>query len=252
MPERIRFASRVLAAGVGVAVGVYAASVALAWRRYGRVTARAPGTTDDPLDRFMPVCHVVERHHVRVAAPARVTMAAAREMDIQQAPIVRAIFRGRELLLRSAPDVRTRPRHFVEEMLALGWGVLADVPGREIVMGGVTKPWQANPVFRALPPEDFVAFQEPDFVKIAWTLRANPVDSDSSIFRTETRAIATDAGARRKFRRYWSFLSPGIILIRWAMLPGLKAEAERRAREGALLRTAATATQAANATGAGS
>jgi hypothetical protein len=34
---------------------------------------------------------------------------------------------------------------------------------------------------------------------------------------------------RGKFRRYWSFLSPGIILIRWASLGPLKADAKRRA-----------------------
>ena len=49
------------------------------------------------------------------------------------------------------------------------------------------------------------------------------------MFRTETRAVATDAAARAKFRRYWSFLSPGIVLIRWLMLGPVKAEAERRA-----------------------
>jgi hypothetical protein len=49
------------------------------------------------------------------------------------------------------------------------------------------------------------------------------------VFRTETRAIATDALARTKFRRYWSFLSPGIIAIRRIMLTPLKADAERRA-----------------------
>jgi hypothetical protein len=50
-------------------------------------------------------------------------------------------------------------------------------------------------------------------------------------FRTETRAVATDAAARRNFRRYWSFLSPGIIVIRWMLLGPLKADAERRARQ---------------------
>jgi len=67
-------------------------------------------------------------------------------------------------------------------------------------------------------------------VKIVWTLRADPVDGTHSIFRTETRALATDAEARTRFRRYWSLLSPGIIVIRWMALGPLKADAERRAR----------------------
>jgi hypothetical protein len=108
--------------------------------------------------------------------------------------------------------------------------VLAEVPGREVVMGAVTKPWEANVVFRPLHPDEFTTFNEPDYVKIAWTVRADAMSTTKSIFRTETRAIATDATARTKFRRYWSLLSPGIIAIRWIMLRPVKAEAERRAR----------------------
>ena len=97
-------------------------------------------------------------------------------------------------------------------------------------MGAVTQPWLANVVFRTLPPEEFVAFREPDYVKIAWTLRADPLTATESIFRTETRVVTTSPAARAKFRRYWAFASPGIILIRWASLGPLKAEAERRSR----------------------
>jgi hypothetical protein len=89
-------------------------------------------------------------------------------------------------------------------------------------------------VFRALPPQQFLAFAQPDYVKIVWTLRADTIGANASIFRTETRAVATDTAARAKFRRYWSFLSPGIILIRWASLRPLRADAERRARLGVL------------------
>jgi hypothetical protein len=72
---------------------------------------------------------------------------------------------------------------------------------------------------------------EDSWLKIAWTVRADDINAAASVFRTETRAIAADANARKKFRRYWSFFSPGIILIRWALLTPVKREAERRARE---------------------
>jgi hypothetical protein len=159
-------------------------------------------------------------------------MSAAREMQLEQNILVRGIFKAREWILRSQPDQTRRPSGIVAQTMSLGWGVLAERPGLEIVMGCATKPWEANPVFRALQPEEFAAFNEPGYVKIVWTLRADPVSSDSSIFRTETRAIATDSTARRKFRRYWSLLSPGILLIRSAMLPTVRADAERRWRKG--------------------
>lgn len=91
--------------------------------------------------------------------------------------------------------------------------MLAEVPGREVVVGAITKPWEANVTFRALPPDQFAAFSEPGYVKIVWTLRNEPITATESVFLAETRATATDASARARFRRYWSFLSPGIILI---------------------------------------
>ena len=170
----------------------------------------------------------MERHQVRINAPADVTFEAATRMNLEQSPIIRAIFRAREWILRSHPAPRLEPGSLIDQMRGIGWGVLAEVPGREIVMGAVTQPWMADVVFRPLPPEEFAAFHDPNFVKIVWTLRAVPVNAGESVFRTEKRAVATDPVARAKFRRYWSFVSPGIILIRSMLLGPLKADAERR------------------------
>jgi hypothetical protein len=226
----LRKTAAITAAAAAAGAGVYGAWAAIAWRGYGHPSPAGDGDSDPLLDTFMPRYDVVERHHVRVAAPADVTFAAACEQELGSAPIVRAIFRTRRLVM-GAPldDDPQRPRGILAETRALGWGTLAERPGREIVMGGVTRPWEASPVFRALSPETFAAFDEPDFVKIAWTLRADPSPSGGSTFYTETRAVATDAGARQKFRRYWAFASPGIWMIRRTLLGPLKADAERRA-----------------------
>lgn len=223
--------TRMIAAGTGIAVAPYGAYVATTWLRYGRPRPPRGEANDALLDTFMRDYEVCERHKISVAEPAEVTLAAAKELVFDGSRIIRTIFRARELILRATPDVSVRPSGLFEWAKSLGWGVLAETE-HELVMGGVTKPWEANPVFRALPPEEFAGFAEPDFVKIAFTLRACPQPDGSSVFRTETRVIATDPDARRKFRLYWAFLSPGIILIRKAMLPVLKAAAERRWRVG--------------------
>jgi hypothetical protein len=171
---------------------------------------------------------------VRVAAPAETTFSAACSMNLQQSAIVRAIFKGRQLILSGKAEERSSPRGLVAQAKAWGWGVLAEDLGREIIFGGVTQPWVANPAFRALAPDEFEAFHEPGYVKIAWTLRADPVDATRSVFRTETRVATSDATARAKFRQYWAFLSPGIKLIRWISLAPLKVEAERLARQALL------------------
>lgn len=223
---------RWLGLGAGAAAGAYAAYVALTWRTYGKAMRPRPEEADALLDRFMPDYEIVERHHVRVGAPPEATLAAAGALNLFEAPLVRAIFKGRELVLGARPDDKPRPHGLLDEVRSLGWVVLAELPGREIVLGAVTKPWHADVTFRSVPPDEFAAFAEPDYVKIAWTLRADPAGDGRSIFRTETRAIATDAAARRKFRRYWSLLSPGIILIRTMMTAQLKCAVERQAGSG--------------------
>ena len=178
----------------------------------------------------MPVYEIVERHAIRVNAPASVTFAALCDVDFQQSAVIRAIFQTRELVLGSEPNASDRPRGLLAMTKSLGWGVVAENPGREIVMGAVTQPWEANVVFRAIPPGQFAGFDEPNFVKIVWTLRADPIDAERSIARTETRAMTTDAGARRRFRRYWSMVAPGIVIIRRAALMLVRSDAERLQR----------------------
>lgn len=228
--QRARLAAKWFAMGIGLAGLSYGAYAATTFLRYGR-PRRGNGANSDPvLDIFMPNYEVVDRHSVQIAAPAEVVLAAASETNIEKSPVVRAIFKGREFILGSERDKAILPRGLLAEMQSIGWRVLAELPGREIVMGAVTKPWEPNAVFIGLAPDEFRKFQEPGYVKIAWTLRADAAGSTEAVFRTETRAVATDTEARRKFRRYWSFLSPGIIAIRDVMLPAVKAEAERRFR----------------------
>ena len=202
----------------------------MTWARYGHPKRAEPEEAGSTLDRFIADYEVVERHQVQVAAPPAVTFSAAYDMDLEDSAITRSIFKARELFLGGTAGKSVRVRGLVAQTKAYGWGILAEVPGREIVMGAITQPWMANPVFRALPPDAFASFQEPGYVKIVWNLRADPASAGESVFHTETRAVTTDANARAKFRVYWSFASPGIWLIRRLSLGPLKREAERRYR----------------------
>jgi hypothetical protein len=209
---------------LGAAIGIWLLLIFL------RSAGRTRVESDALLDRFMPVYEVAEHHHICVHAPASITLAVAKELDLNDSALVRAIFKAREIILRTKPDGTIHPRGIVAQTRALGWGVLADVPGREIVMGSVTQPWMANVKFRSVLPEAFAAFNEPAYAKIVWTLRADPCGVCDSDFVTETRVTTTDAFARDKFRRYWSFVSPGIVLIRIMSVRLVKREAERRYR----------------------
>ena len=227
----IKTALKWTAGALGLATAGYAGYVGAAWLRYGHPPTARVDDHDGLLDRFMPAYDVAERHHIAVAAPADVTFAAACEQDLMAIPIVRAIFKTREIVLGSEPATSTNPKGVLAFTKSIGWGVLAEAPGREIVMGAVTQPWLANVVFRPVPPEEFAAFNEPGYVKIIWTLRADSTGAGTSVFRTETRVATTDAGARQKFRWYWAKFSAGIALIRRLSLIQVRRDAERRARQ---------------------
>jgi hypothetical protein len=225
-----REAPHVLPWLLGSAAAGYGILVAHAWWRYGRPRAGRWEEGDALLDTMMPAYDVVERHRIRVHAPPHVTLEAATTVDLFQSRIARVVFKTRERVMGAERQAESPSSGLLDYARSLGWGVLAEEPGREIVMGAVTQPWKANVTFRSVPPNSFREFSLPDHVKIAWTLRADPIGHDWSIFRTETRAVATDPGARAKFRRYWALVSPGVWLIRRLMLRPVKREAERGGR----------------------
>ena len=205
---------------------VYLAYFGAMWLRYG--TVNRTRLHDPMLDSIMPNYEVGVRHGVAINAPADLTFDVIKNTDFERSPIVRAIFRAREILLRARSAEQPVYGAFIEEITALGWTILAEEEGHEIVLGTVTQPWQPNPVFRSLPSSEFVRFKDPGFAKIAFTLRVDPTSEQRCEASTETRVQTTDLASRALFRSYWAFLSPGINLIRRVLLQQIRSEAEAR------------------------
>lgn len=227
MARALRQAGRVMGVGAGAAALLGLSYMGITWYRYGKVKRHGPR---DPLvDSFMPKYEVREVHETGVSAPAEVTYAAAKELDLHRSTIVRAVFTGRELLLGGERPQREQRSGFLKEILELGWQVLVEEPDRELVVGAVTQPWIAGVEFRGVPPEEFAGFSEPGYAKIVWSIAVDPIDARTSVFRTETRILTTDRDSRARFRRYWSVFSAGVLLIRYETLRLVKQDAERRA-----------------------
>lgn len=230
MNAMMKRASWIAGSSLGAVALGWLGYAATAWYRYGKPTSRAKHAT--LLDRYMPIFEVTEHHEIRVGAPAAISYDAVRAMDLEASFFVRTIFRAREVLMRGTHPTGPTPHGLVEQTLALGWRVLAEEPGRQIVIGAATRPWESDPEFRGLSAAEFMTFDEPGYVKIAWTVGAEPLGPESSVVWTETRVSTTDADARARFRRYWSVFSPGILLIRREGLRVVRAVAERRYHAG--------------------
>jgi hypothetical protein len=221
----VPLAAKWCAALAGASAAAYAAYVATTWLRYGRTKADAD--TDPWLETFIPQYDVALRHEVEVRAPAAVAFATACAEDLGDSAVISTLFKMRELIFGRPDTTIEVAGGLVDKVRAFGWEILADVPGREVVFGAVTQPWRSDVHFRAVAPKNFASFEEPGFVKIVWTVRADPLDIDRCVVRTETRVATTSADARMRFRWYWSLLSPGIKLIRLAMLAQIKRAAEQ-------------------------
>lgn len=184
-----------------------------------------------PLTPFIPHPDVRERHQLIVRASAAITMAAAERFDMHSIWIVSAVFRLRAWFMRAIPPPRRWPAGLMDEARTIGWGELARERERFVVMGAVVQPWIGNVRFQAVPASEFKEYSEPRQVKIAWTVETIPLGDERTCLRSETRVVATDAEARRLFLRYWGLARFGIILIRWLLLPAIRRDAERLARQ---------------------
>jgi hypothetical protein len=154
----------------------------------------------DLLEQALPTYDVVERHELRADAPAAALLDAALAVRVSEIRVAGLLFRLRGL--RGTPDASV-----LDTLRLEGFEVAGELPGREVVLTAVGRPWTLKGGLRRV--DDFGSFAEPGWAKMAMTLRA--VDG---LLATETRVLLTDAASRRRFRVYWFVVRPFSGLIR--------------------------------------
>lgn len=86
-----------------------------------------------------------------------------------------------------------------------GWTLLGERPNEEIALGLVGKFWKPVIEFADVPTEEFKDFSQPGFAKHVYSLSLSSIAPARTLLRAEMRVSTTDEGARRWFRRYWTF-----------------------------------------------
>jgi len=164
------------------------------------------------LDAYLPEHEFAERHGVVVAAsPDRVDR-AVRSICAGDIPVVR--------LLTTIRSLGRRPPR--RPIVSIGV-VLDDSPGEGLVVGLTGQFWKLRgaPVPRPATAAEFLSYDRPDVCKAVIDFRF-----DGRLLTTETRVHVSDAGARRKFARYWRVIRPFSGLIRIAFLRAVRRQAE--------------------------
>ena len=94
------------------------------------------------------------------------------------------------------------------------------------MLGTVSRFWRKDRPTRDVEAEAFRGFREPGWVKVALSFSVEPVQEDRTILRYEARVAATDDGARRRFRRHWRVIRPGVIMALRRSAGRIRTEAE--------------------------
>lgn len=172
------------------------------------------------INRFLPRYDVASRHRILVRAPIERVYAAARQVDLNGSTVTRWLFR-----LRGLPVPESLR---LDGLLRLGFVLLGEDAGHELVLGVVGRFWAISGGLQRLEPEEFIGFDRPGYAKAAWNFRVEEGRDETSVLSTETRVLCLGDRSRRRFRRYWMVVGPFSGLIRKEALRLAKRRAEER------------------------
>jgi hypothetical protein len=189
-------------------------------------------TPSSKLDEFAPIYQFSEAASIPVRAPADRVYEAIFQVTAAEVPLYRTLAwirrggaSGPESVLNPsdhAPLVRVATR--------TSFMSLAEVPGREFVMGAVVMAPPSVKLAAGPTPASFKSLTQPGFAKAVMNFTVEPQGPGICLLRTETRVHATDAASRDGFARYWRVIAPGSLLIRHMWIRAIKVRAEATPR----------------------
>jgi hypothetical protein len=171
------------------------------------------------LDQAMPNYDRSEVHRRASDAPPAAIWEAIHDLKGEELRLMQVLM-GLRSLGRSRGGEQTVLRSFQR----MGFRVIAEEPGDELVVAGIGRFWKPSGGLRRVEgPDHFAAFEEPGYAKVAFNFQLG-----EGGLSTETRIAGTDARARRLFGFYWMAIRPGSGLIRREWLRAIA----RRAQSG--------------------
>jgi len=181
------------------------------------------------LEQLLPHHEFSDTVTVETRASGDAVLRAVRDVSAREMPLSLVL-----LTVRALPRMVSRRRLIVPRgtlwddlTRTAGFAPFEEEPGRPLVMGYVGRPWRLTGGGAPIATrEDFVAWDEPGWAKVAAAFWVEP-DGSGTRLVTETRIHLTDEAARRAFARYWRLVHLGSVLLRKDWLRAARRRAER-------------------------
>ena len=186
------------------------------------------------IQELMPESDIVMRHVRGVHAPPERVFSALYDTDFGKSRLIALLF-----ALRAVPALLVAPKETIskirkrkpdsaltlERLTKEGFGMVAEQPGREILLGVTGRFWKASAKLAPADRERFQLGPPAGEVLVAWNFLVEPAPDQHTRLSTETRIKAADVDTRLTFQRYWLVVHPGSALIRRSMLAAIAREA---------------------------
>jgi hypothetical protein len=176
------------------------------------------------IQNFLPNPRHVETNRIFVQALPETAWQTARRFDMSTIPWVRLLFDIRTLF--SPKSNKPEDSSLGVDQIARhgkGFMILYENPGKEVIVGAVGQFWHLNIPFAQVKPEDFAAFTQTGWGKLAWAITVEPFMQGSTI-AVELRTSATDEDSWQKLQAYYQVIGIGSRLIRQSVMAHLEAE----------------------------
>lgn len=184
------------------------------------------------LDELVPGAQFRDTIELVVHAPPPRIFRAAREVTLADMPVARALGELRYLpgrLTGHSAGSAAASAPFFDELARTGNLVLAEEPGREIVIGMIGRLHQVldqEPV-QLHDRGEFERFREPGYEKLAMSLRIEGDDAERGcLLVLEHRTLALDPLAERRFGQYWLVIKPMGAFVTGQLLRAIRRRAE--------------------------
>lgn len=186
--------------------------------------------TNMKLDVLLPGYSFNEYHEVRINASPEEVKHALQTTGVGDIPAIHLLLkiRGIENKNLNHKETSSQPAQKIFSTPDFNFFV-AD--STEFISVMILKASAKTPPPEVTTVEQFMAFNEPGYVKVAFNFRFISLENGQTLVSTETRNYAMTKEDQRIFGRYWRIIYPGSAMIRRLWLDTLAEKAEIRSKD---------------------